>query len=402
MGIYTVLDAPVVDGYVQGHLDRIVDELVRLMGDDLGAVILTGGFGRGEGSVSMDDGRPHVVNDYDIEVSYHEKFGPFVSKLRAHSRYAAEIRDIADRLASEFGIKQIDLVLKGSGSYAGGGSPTLAAYDMKHGSKLLYGAQNPIDMAPEYQPADIPAFEGTWLLRNRAVGLLLANLYIHDGSVDERKKEYFGIELNKAVLAMGDALLIQYGKYHVSYAERARVLPRVLPVTKPVIGRIGNMYRQAVDYKLRPKGTAFSGDDPVVLWNEIGELYCELFLFYESERLGKPFVNIMDYIEWAGMQPSRGLKHIPRLVYYRLGKSIPAEARSLATLKIDRVRGVAFAIGLLAARIDEQETAGYLSILKKLAPSADGGSDVQDDWLRLVRAYLLMAHPKGELGRALQ
>lgn len=402
MGRYTILTDPAVDDYIQGHLDRIVDAVVELMGTDLEAVVLTGGFGRGEGSIRRDGGRFHVVNDYDIEVNYRERLGGFCSKLVAHFRYEKAVRDIADRLAMDCGIKQIDLVLKGGSCYSDGGSPTLAVYDKKYGSQLLYGAKNPIDNVPEYQPSDIPLFEGTWLLRNRAVGLLLANLYIKNGVVADGKKEYFGVELNKAVLAMGDALLILLGKYHVSYAERARSLPGSLLDAPPFMSRLVDMYRLAVSYKLSPDGVAFADADPLDIWSEVTRLYCDLFVFYEGRRLNMPFLSVVDYLEWAGRQPSAVSKHLPRLVYYKLGGAIPTEARQLAALKVDRFRGVAFAIGLLEARMNAGGTSEYMAALKKLAASAYGGSNVGHDWLRLARSYLLMAHPKGELRRALR
>ena len=115
---YTTLENPDVDGFVQQHLDAITNELIQLMGKDLVAVILTGGFGRGEGSVRVhDNGSMHIVNDYDIEVIYRERLGQSLSKIIMQLRYRNKLKRVADFIAEENDIKQVDLVLRAPSSF---------------------------------------------------------------------------------------------------------------------------------------------------------------------------------------------------------------------------------------------------------------------------------------------
>jgi hypothetical protein len=64
MGIYTVLEDKRVDNKVDIDLKHIVERVTSVQA--VLAIILGGGFGRGEGSVLVDEKGIRPVNDYDL------------------------------------------------------------------------------------------------------------------------------------------------------------------------------------------------------------------------------------------------------------------------------------------------------------------------------------------------
>jgi|GEM_PF-1149838 len=402
--LFTVRDDPAVNHFIKGHLDIITRELQDLIGKDLVAIILTGGFGRGEGSVSIrPDGHMHVVNDYDIDIVYRESYGSFPSKFIAQLRYSRSLTSIADRLSDQLDIKQIDLCLRGEGSYASNQPPLLAEYDTKKGNILLHGSRNPVDLMPDYDAHDIPAFEGTWLLRNRGIGLLLASFYLHDGVLQNGKEEYFLIEINKAILAMGDALYIANGTYHHSYAVRSKLIETVIPHDMQYADEICSYYKSAAKQKLLPQGNPFSDMEPAELWTHINNLYCSFFLYYESRRLGKHFENIITYADaQLSPAPTLTLKQRSKIVFERLRGTLDEGAAHIAHIKPDKASTIIMTFLLLTARTTGDLDAACLQRACKMAKLDVTDDVLQKDWRSLAKAFLLLIHPKGELGRVLR
>jgi len=57
-----------VNEKIQHDLDYICLKVKRLLGENLYAILLCGGFGRGEGSVTITGSMVHIVNDYDFTI----------------------------------------------------------------------------------------------------------------------------------------------------------------------------------------------------------------------------------------------------------------------------------------------------------------------------------------------
>jgi len=94
-GLYTIHTDKRVDRTIEEHLNIIVNRL-RLI-PSVKSIILGGGFGRGEGSVLVDDSGVVPVNDYDI----------FVIVSDEDSR---DYRPISAEIAQQLGIRWIDII----------------------------------------------------------------------------------------------------------------------------------------------------------------------------------------------------------------------------------------------------------------------------------------------------
>ena len=66
MARYTAHSDPSIDQTVEKHLSQVVDAIRDYL--EPRSIILYGSFGRGEGSVMLDGGRPVFLSDYEISV----------------------------------------------------------------------------------------------------------------------------------------------------------------------------------------------------------------------------------------------------------------------------------------------------------------------------------------------
>lgn len=186
---------------IRKDIDLVVAAIDRLrIGYD--AIYLTGSFGRGEGSVRFDGIRWRGVNDYDLLVVLSQQTDDDM-RLRALGRELA-------------GTLKIDFVDLGSISRGSLRSlpVTIQNYDLKYASLLITGRDVRAEI-PDFNHADIPAFEFARLLCNRTAGLLTANLPERQDSTDYRTRQFV-----KACLAVGDVAVYLRRGYHPLCGER--------------------------------------------------------------------------------------------------------------------------------------------------------------------------------------
>lgn len=398
MTALTAWNDAAVDAQIERMLDRIVQAVRAQMGGDLEAIMLSGGFGRGEGGVlRRPEGRIHIVNDFNVDIVYREPLGRLASKLKVQFMHRRALAVLAEKLADEFGMKQVDLTLRGLHSMSVE-RPRLADFDMRYGHRLLWGASDPCDAMRPFHADEIDPFEGTWLLRNRAVGLVLARLYLEQpGALRPEHRENFYIEINKSALAMGDALWILSGRYDVSYAKRKRDFGALAALGCPAFDELAAMYDRAAEYKLRPVEDQYPGEAPVDLWQRLAAAHVRVFLWFDSVRLGMRFDSVEAWCTWADAQPrARAGGALRRAVDRYLGASGDVPAR-MAGLRHDKLGSVACAIGLLSA-LAAPATGGW-AVLGRWRDPAPNESAA---WQGLARGLLNVLHPGGEVGRFLR
>lgn len=186
---------------VASQLDHIVSR-VREAAPTVEAVLVTGSFGRGEGGVTRGaDGRFRAVNDYDI----------LLVAPQGLDAQSAALRELGDALAREF---DTDFVHFAVWTQVDPALPlTLANYDVRYGSQVLWGDAGILDALPRFAAADIPPFEGLQLLFNRLAGLLT-------GLGGQKADQYLTNQSQKALIALGDWHLLGAGAYDSSYRRR--------------------------------------------------------------------------------------------------------------------------------------------------------------------------------------
>src|SRR5581483_3397149 len=203
---------------VRRDLARIVDAC-RAADARLHALVLTGGFSRGEGTVR--DGAP--VNDYDLVA------------VRAAPGGRARYQHVSAVLTQDLGI-EVDLMPVWSARLPRVGRK-LFWLDLRLGGRVLHGDEGVLGRLPRFDARDLDPREPARLLGNRAAGLLLA-LPEPGQPTDERQ---VALQSAKAVLAAMDARLLHEGLYAARLRER-------LDLAKGHPDHA--LFAQAVDWKL--------------------------------------------------------------------------------------------------------------------------------------------------------
>ncbi|MBI2313363.1 MAG: alkaline phosphatase family protein [Betaproteobacteria bacterium] len=204
---YTMILTRDQESVIDAHLAAICREL-RVLDPLREAIVLTGGFGRGEGSIALEGGQATPLNDYDVMLISRSKID------------RGALKQLGQRLARELKIDFVDLGIVDPGSL---GNLTLSqfVFDLKYGSRVLEGDPTILDRIPRFSARGLPPTEATRLLFNRMAGMLYAlPEYALPGSPDSAAGRLLAFQLAKMWIAVGDAHLISWGGYDASYLVR--------------------------------------------------------------------------------------------------------------------------------------------------------------------------------------
>jgi len=214
MSRYTIYPYEWVDARIKENLHLIIDA-IRKNVYELTAIILVGGFGRGEGSVKIHNGLVKPLNDYDLVV------------VSSDSTKSQVLSKLSKKLAKEIGIDFVDLGLISPDVFTSL-PPTIFNYDLKYGSQVIYGNADILDRLPNYSPEDIPLWEGIRLLFNRTAGILSGFSLEHfHRDLTSAETQYMTNQVNKALTACGDALILLQKRYHYLYQRRQEIIREI-------------------------------------------------------------------------------------------------------------------------------------------------------------------------------
>jgi hypothetical protein len=246
-----------INARVERDLALIRDALLERF-HNITALILVGGFGRGEGSVLVDAaGNISPINDYDVLVVHR---GPIDRQALAQQRQA---------LAQRVGIWLFDL-LPLEETRIPKLPLTQLHYDSVAGRYLFYGDPQIMDLWPRWQASELPWAEGKKILFNRFVSILEAyrDDFLHR-PLEATEAFKLANQTSKGILACCDALLILESHYEHLYQKRVQEFTKVYPERKAAVALV----QRACDFKLRPAlAPAF---DVLGYWQEGIDFYAE-------------------------------------------------------------------------------------------------------------------------------
>ena len=190
------------DAIVDTHLSSAVTA-IRASARSTTAVVVTGGFGRGEGTPARDGASVRPANDYDILVV---------------GAQGAELAGLGDRLASDFGMDFVDIF--GGPSLTPGAVTRLSDFDLRYGGRVLWGDPAIVERIGSPAPAELDLVEAAFLVGNRTGGMLLG--WTGQTAVPGDERAFLSRQTSKFLIAIADAWLISIGDYTVSYGARQR------------------------------------------------------------------------------------------------------------------------------------------------------------------------------------
>lgn len=298
------------DACLEGHLAqacaRVLGGIRGLIpGRKLEAVLLGGGYGRGEGGVLRDEkgDRPYNDLEFYVAIAGRRHFNEFLYERRL--QVLGEILTPLAGVEVEFKITSLAEIARRPIS--------MFSYDLAVGHRWLWGGRRSA-VAEGWKhhrcPGNIPLEEATRLMMNRCSGLLFARARLLQEPVTPVTVDFARRNIAKAQLAMGDAVLAAHRLYHWSCRERHRRLERLArSETSPWWGELLRHHAAGVEFKLHPTTRAAAGETLGVLHDGVTALARDCWLWLEARRLGRPFDSVRAYALDArdqGHRSSRG------------------------------------------------------------------------------------------------
>lgn len=262
----------------------------------LEAIVLGGGYGRGEGGVlrAIEGDQPY--NDIEFYV--------FIagSPLLNSRRYRAPLEQLAEELSKSIGIHvefKVDSIRKLRKDEV-----SMFSYDLLSAHRVVLGEEAVFSGCEHHLDSSaIPISEATRLLLNRGTGLLLAREILEQGDLSAAQSDFIGRNLAKAKLALGDALLTGLGEYHWSCRERHLRLCSVLrgahatlPFSGFTLENILGHHSSGVRFKLHPAGFTKSAQEFLREHDDLAALALEIWLWVESRRRNRPISSLRDCV----------------------------------------------------------------------------------------------------------
>jgi rhamnosyltransferase len=257
--------------------------------NDLEALVLGGGYGRGQGGVLRTASGDAPYNDLEFYL--------FIRGLRVlnERRYCPGLNSLGERLSSEAGLHlefKIDSLPRLRRSPI-----TIFSYDLVSGHRIVFGDQHIFTGCDHHRRAEcIPQSEATRLLFNRCTGLLLAKELLRKPALTHEDADFVGRNLAKAQLALGDTVLAAYGQYDWNCLERRRMLSELgASDGPPCMAEIRNHHSAGVEFKLHPEEV----NQPIASFRAEHDVISlraqQVWLWLENRRLHKGFSSIHDY-----------------------------------------------------------------------------------------------------------
>lgn len=254
--------------------------------DGFRALLLAGGYGRGEGGVFCegDGAPPKLYNDLEFYL-----FGAGASR--------DEIKRWAHEGEARLGI-EIEIKVMSPDAFARA-RPSMFYYDLVSRHVLVAGDKAWVDSLPaEMSRAEsISVEEASRLLVNRGMSLLRCARWAA-GEMD-LPPGFCDRITAKLKLALADVALCALGQYHWSCRERDARLGE-LNDAPPHWEKLRAWHAEAVDFKLHPR----HGGAPPSAWREplteLRRAWLSTFLWVESRRFGQTFGSAADYAAFRG------------------------------------------------------------------------------------------------------
>lgn len=290
MGKYTAYNEKVDEYIKKNYLDKIVASFVRDCSPI--AIILFGGFGKGEGSLQIIGGKPAPFNDFDLYI---------VTKTKLSD---AELDRISMNASREIGVGGLEIAYYPNEGYNSNKffhvdvrcipyddlsklMKIQRYYELKYGSQVIYGDEKVLDKINEIKSEDIPYSEGLRNLFNKLHTMLLGLRGAYND--EERKIRIFWSY--KCYISICESLLILDKKFAPTSKERAKIFSEIFEKDFPELHRkipnLAKKIEKATKFKLKPDFKV----NHEWLWNEALKDILIVFEYYIKKTTGSDDIS---------------------------------------------------------------------------------------------------------------
>lgn len=233
---------------IRGLIDGCVEFVRRRVPPPtLVAVVLTGSFARGEGTVLPMDGRLKVLGDIEFFVVL-ARSSDYL-RLRTEmatwgAEAAATLCDDRVHAELEFGPVAVDYLHHAA-------RPSIFVHDLRHHGKVLWGPPELLEGMPAFGSEDIPREDALRLLLNRTIEQLDAYDRIPTLTGDAFLD--VGYQRLKVLLDLAGSALAFSGSHCASYAQRPAALARLIKETPSLARRLPSSFERELGAAARIK-----------------------------------------------------------------------------------------------------------------------------------------------------
>jgi hypothetical protein len=259
--------------------DEIGREVLEIVpAEKFQALLLGGGYGRGEGGVlaTPDGDAPYNDLEFFLLIHGHPRLN--------ERRYGVAIHALEHRMTAKIGI-EVEFKILSLEKLAS--SPTsMFYYDLVCGHRVTVGSSTILESCSHHaDPSRIPAHEATRLLMNRCSSLLFAGERLAQKEFTQEDLDFTARNIAKAQLALGDVILASLGKYHWSCLERHKSLSTLQEPALPM-AEVLAFHKDGVAFKLRPCPGHSTRDELHALHQAVTKVAWDVWSWQESKRLG--------------------------------------------------------------------------------------------------------------------
>lgn len=255
----------------------------------ISALVLGGGYGRGEGGVLAQNETEKPYNDLDFFV-----FTKDINPLQKRSLMNA-LQILHEELSEQYGI-DVDFSVPQRASKLPHMKISQMYFDLRNGHRVVQGNPRILAALPNWTKAELPLTEALRLLLNRAMGLYFAQekLAAEDAA---HELDFINRNIHKAFQAIAEAILIAESNYDSSVSVRAELIRNTDISSYCASSSLLPEMLKAMEFKLKPHIPEFSFE---VLQNRL-ELAIrslqEVYYALWTKELNTP---IHDYDSLAG------------------------------------------------------------------------------------------------------
>ncbi len=269
---------------IEQHFERARSVFEKESAGHIHALILGGGYGRGEGGVCERDGVQALYNDLDYFLFCDQ---PEDTELLNTVREFEAIESRTLGIDVEITCLRPDTLKDVTES--------MMFYDLICGHHVVVGQS---DFLAKYRDgldaAKIKPLEATRLLWNRGSGLFFARCRLED----EEAAGFIHRQHQKLALALGDAILCINGLHHALCRVRGE---RLQALEDPLLtDELRALHAEGVAFKERPLPPPRNSDELTTRNGRLRALWQEVYLALEARRLGRGFPDAISYARYPG------------------------------------------------------------------------------------------------------
>jgi hypothetical protein len=279
-GKFTVKGSAKVENKIKDMLQQIAAEFAKvLLPEEYKAVILLGGYGRGEGGVLIENGVEKPHNNFDLLLIYKKNIRQKLQTLH--------------NILGEFSQKNaigIDLGTI-SACKLKHARCRLMWYDMRYGHKTILGDERFVSSIKQFKLENVPDWDILNLMVNRGTLMIINDLLLEKKELEVTQQKLIVKHLMKAIIGYGDALLYFLNNYSWSYLEKQQLMRQQTQVDS----EFQSWYDAAIEFRFQPDYIKFLQNDLTEITERLRQKFSQIFLYCGQQRLKKKITNWTEY-----------------------------------------------------------------------------------------------------------